>query len=342
MSSGSRKADHLRINLKEEVQSTTGAGFDGYRFLPQALPELDLSAVSTETEFLGHRLRAPILISCMTGGVPEATPINRALAAAAEATGIAIGLGSGRALVDDPSLLRSFQVRDLAPTTLLLANLGASQLLEPNAIERCQKLVTAIGADGLVLHLNAVQEALQPEGTPRFAGLLPRIEHLCRTSEFPIIVKEVGFGIAPDDVTRLAGAGVAAVDVAGAGGTSWSEVERRRLPTAAAAVAAEFDGWGLPTAEAIRLARAAQPELPLIGSGGIRTGMEVATTIALGADLAGLAGPFLRAAADGPAAATDFAQHLISVLKIVMFALGTGRIDQLRGTPRLQPVGTRL
>ena len=320
------------------MASAADPGFRGFRFLPRALPELDLSAVSTATTFLGHRLRAPLLISCMTGGVAEAVRINQNLAVAAEASRIGLGLGSGRALLEDPSLLPSFDVRDRAPSVPLLANLGASQLLSEHGIDGCRRLVEILRADALVLHLNALQEALQPEGTPRFHGLLHRVEQLCRHSQFPVIVKEVGFGIPPDDAVRLADVGVAAIDVAGAGGTSWSEVERHRLPEPSASIAAEFARWGIPTAEAIQRVREVLPALPLIGSGGIRSGVDVAVAIALGADLAGLAGPFLRAADAGEGDAAELAERLIAVLSITMFAIGATGIGELRGNHRLERV----
>lgn len=344
-----RKADHIRINLHEDVAAKgVDSGFAAYRFLHQALPELDLEAVDTSVEVLGRRLGAPLLISSMTGGTPEARAINRTLAEVAEARGLAMGLGSGRALLEHPEGLDTFDVRPVAPGVLLLANLGAVQLSRGVTAGDCRRLVARLGADALVLHLNPLQEALQPEGDGGFDGLLARIEALCRRLEVPVVVKEVGWGIAPDTVRRLLDAGVAAVDVAGAGGTSWSEVERHRIEDPVRSrVAAAFAGWGIPTAEALRLARAAAPDATIFGSGGIRTGLDVAKAVALGADVVGMARPFLLAADEGVQAAHDLARELVEVLRIAMFCVGVGTIRELRGSPRLlregeEPGGQRL
>lgn len=333
-----RKADHLRINLEEDVQSGLSAGFEEWRFRPRALPEIDLAAVSTEIDVFGRSLRAPVLMSCMTGGTPEAGEINRTLARVAQDQGLAIGLGSGRALLEDSDALSTFAVRDLAPDTAILANLGAVQLNLGATVDDCRRLVELLRADALVLHLNALQEALQDGGDVGFDGLLARIENLCARLDTPVVVKEVGWGIPADDVRRLVDAGVAAVDVAGAGGTSWSEVERRRAGSRLAAVAAGFRDWGIPTALAVREARAAAPEAVIIASGGIRDGMGAAKAIALGADMAGLAGPFLRAALVGEERLKSFAMEVVDVIRVVMFCTGCRRVSDLRGTPRLEPV----
>jgi isopentenyl-diphosphate Delta-isomerase len=332
-----RKADHIRINLHADVGAKgVDSGFEEYRFLHQALPELDLDAVDTSVEVLGRRLAAPLLISSMTGGTPEARAINRTLAAVAQARGLAMGLGSGRVLLEHPEVQDTFDVRPLAPDVLVLANLGAVQLSRGVTVDDCRRLVGRLGADALTLHLNPLQEALQPEGDVVFSGLLRRIEALCGRLEVPVVVKEVGWGIAPDTVRRLLGAGVTAIDVAGAGGTSWSEVERHRIQDPVRSrVAAAFAGWGLPTAEALRLARRAAPEAPVFASGGVRSGLDVAKAVALGADLVGMAGPFLRAASEGARAADDLALELTEVLRVAMFCVGTATIGELQGTPRL-------
>jgi isopentenyl-diphosphate delta-isomerase len=333
----SRKADHIRINLQADVDAKgIDSGFDGYRFLHQALPELDLETVDTSISVLGRRLAAPLLISSMTGGTPEARYINSVLAEVAQARGLAMGLGSGRVLLEHPEVLDTFDVRGFAPDVLLLANLGAVQLNRGVTVDDCRRLVVRVGADALVLHLNPLQEALQPEGEAEFGGLLGRIADLCARLEAPVVVKEVGWGIAPDTARRLLDAGVAAIDVAGAGGTSWSEVERHRIEDPVRSrVAAAFAGWGISTADALRLARRAAPDAPLFASGGVRTGIDVAKAVALGADLVGLAGPFLRAAAEGPRAADDLARELTQVLRIAMFCVGAATIGDLQGTPRL-------
>ncbi len=333
----SRKADHIRINLRSDVSAKgVTSGFERYRFLHQALPELDLDQVDTSVELFGRHLAAPLLISSMTGGTPEAAGINRALAEVAQTTGLAMGLGSGRVLLEHPEVSDTFAVRAVAPDILLFANLGAAQLNKGVTVDDCRRLVEHLGADALVLHLNPLQEALQPEGDAKFAGLLGRIEALCRRLDRPVVAKEVGWGIASDTVRRLLDAGVAAIDVAGAGGTSWSEVERQRIDDPVRArVAAAFAGWGISTAEALRMARHTAPGALIFASGGVRTGLDACKAIALGADLVGIAGPFLRAVAAGPATAADLASELREVLRIAMFCLGASTLAELRHTPRL-------
>jgi isopentenyl-diphosphate delta-isomerase len=331
-----RKADHLRINLEEDVAAKgVGTGFDAYRFMHCALPEIDLADVGTATEVLGWSLESPLFISCMTGGTEAAHRINIILAETAAELGIALGLGSGRVLLERPEAVSSFAVRDVAPNVPLLANLGAVQLNLGVSPDDCARLVDLLGANALVLHLNALQEALQPEGDTCFSGLLRRIEDVTAVLRVPVIVKEVGWGISADLVTALLEAGVAAVDVAGAGGTSWSEVERHRLGGAAARTAAAFAGWGIPTAVALTQARAAAPDGVLFASGGVRSGLDVAIAAALGADLVGVAGPFLRAADAGTQACVDLGREWVDVLRIAMFCTGSPNLATLRSCGRL-------
>ncbi|MCW3012128.1 MAG: type 2 isopentenyl-diphosphate Delta-isomerase, partial [Solirubrobacterales bacterium] len=235
-----RKADHLRIAAEPGVLGSAGTGLEALRLRHRALPGRDLADVVLETRLLGVRLQAPLFVSAMTGGTADAERINRDLARAATEHGVALTLGSGRPLLDDPDLLRTY--RSAARPPLLLANLGAAQL-DP---ERAARLVDLLGADGLSIHLNPVQEAVQPEGTPAFAGTLERVAAIVAALDpLPVVVKEVGFGMDAADVDLLRGAGVAAVDVAGAGGTNWATIEGRRDPRAAA-VAAAFGDWGVP------------------------------------------------------------------------------------------------
>lgn len=333
----SRKADHVRINLEQDVRSRVpGSGFEAYRFVNCALPEIDLDEVSTATTFLGRRLAAPVLISCMTGGTAQAKEINLRLARVAQEQSIAMGLGSARALLEDPSLLDSFDVRSAAPDVLLFANIGAVQLNKGYGPDDCRRLVEMLKADALVLHLNAIQEALQPEGDTCFRGLIDRITDVCKRLDVPVVVKEVGWGIDPDTVHALFEAGAAAVDLAGAGGTSWSEVERHRISEPwRARVAGNFADWGIPTAQALRAARRERTIGLLIASGGIRSGMDVAKALALGADLAGVASPFLHAAAEGYEAASDLAREYVEVLRVTMFGTGVRSISDLQRTKRL-------
>jgi isopentenyl-diphosphate delta-isomerase len=328
----SRKAEHLRINIEEDVDAKgIDAGFDSYAFRHNALPGIDLREVDCTRTFLGRKLGAPLLISCMTGGTPEATRINRCLARVAARFDLAMGLGSGRALLESPETLESFDVRDNAPGILLFANLGAVQLNKGYDAAACARLVGMLRADALVLHLNPLQEALQPEGDTNFRGLIGRIADVCANVSFPVVVKEVGWGIGPSEVRALFDAGVRAVDVAGAGGTSWSEVERYRLAEPwRARVAAAFADWGIPSAKALVEARRVAPDGLLIASGGLRSGVDVAKAIALGADLAGIAGPFVRAADQGPEAAEALALEYLEALRIAMFCAGARTLEELR------------
>ncbi len=336
---GTRKQDHIRINLEEDVAGKgITTGLERYRFVHQALPELDLDAVQTATRFLGHTLHVPLLISSMTGGIAAGGRINLNLARSAQACGVAMGLGSGRIALEDRDARKHFQVRQVAPDILLFANLGAIQLAYGYDVAHCRQLVELLEADGLILHLNALQEAVQPEGNTRFAGLLDRIAAVCAGLSVPVVVKEVGWGLSAEAVRALHAVGVAAVDVAGGGGTSWSEVERRRGDSAQAAVAEAFAGWGIPTAETLLAAREAAPDLPIVASGGVRDGVDVAKCLALGADLAGLASPLLKAAAVSADEAQSALEILGRQLRIAMFCIGAGNLDMLRHTSHLQRV----
>lgn len=329
-----RKSDHIRINLEQDVRSGLTTGLENYRFIHRAMPELDLSDVDLSQQVFGKKLQAPILISSMTGGNEEAAGINRLLAEAAQATGIAMGLGSQRAAIELPDLAPTFQVRQVAPDILLFANLGAVQLNYNYGIAECQRAVDMIQADALILHLNALQEAVQPEGNTHFAGLADKIESVCKALPVPVIVKEVGWGFSEQDARRLADAGVSAIDVAGAGGTSWSQVEMHRAKDESQArLAAAFINWGIPTAEAILNVHRAAPELMIIASGGLRSGVEIAKCIALGANLGGMAGPFLKAAARSSEAVIQTIQEIQREVQVTMFAAGARGIDQLKSTP---------
>ncbi len=332
-----RKADHIRINLEEDVQfPRLTTGLERYRLVHQALPELDLAAVDASSPLLGKRLAAPLLISSMTGGVEQAERINRNLAAGAQARGIAMGLGSQRAGLEIAATVSSFQVRRDAPDILLLANLGAVQLSRGYGVEHCRRAVEMIEADALILHLNPLQEVLQADGDWNWGGLLARIEAVCRGLGAPVVIKEVGWGISASLARRLAEAGVAAIDVAGAGGTSWSEVEYHRAPSERLRrLARTFADWGIPTADSLVAVGQAAPHLPTIASGGIRDGIDVAKCLALGASAAGLASPFLKAAVHSVEAVVDVIDALAEELHIAMFCAGAGDLAALREPGRL-------
>lgn len=334
----SRKADHIRINLERDVQfPRLTTGLEHYRFMHQALPELNLAEINSTLTLFGKTLNAPILISSMTGGTELAYRINSHLAEAAQTHRIAMGLGSQRAAVENADLAYTFQVRKFAPDILLFANVGAVQLNYGYGTEQMQRAVEMVEANALILHFNVLQEAVQPEGDINFAGLLPKIEQICRQVGIPVIAKEVGWGFSEKNVRELANIGISAIDVAGSGGTSWSEVEYHRAPTAFhARVAASFADWGIPTADAIQYAKKAAPHLPIIASGGLRDGVDIAKCIALGATLGGLAGPFLKAADQSVQAVDQLIRELSAQFRIAMFCSGANSIEALQHTPLLK------
>ncbi len=330
----SRKADHIRINLEEDVASRLTNGLERYRFMHQALPELDARAIDTSLSIFGKQLQAPLLISCMTGGTEEARQINRNLALAAQEAGVAMGVGSTRVAVVRPELADTFRVRDVAPDILLFANIGAVQLNYGFDAEQCRQAVATIGADGLVLHLNPLQEMLQPEGDHNWSGLLTKIEHVVRALRaegIPVIAKEVGWGISPRAARDLANAGVDAIDVAGAGGTSWSQVEMFRAHNQVQRRIAEaFVDWGIPTADSIRYVREAAPGMTIFASGGLKNGVDGAKCLALGATLFGMARPFLRAATISAQAVAAEVAVIVGQLRAVMLCTGSRDLDALR------------
>lgn len=332
-----RKADHIRINLTENVQfPTLTTGLERFRFVHQAVPELHLAQVDTDIALFGRQLSAPILISSMTGGTDQAALINRHLAEAAQAQRVAMGVGSQRAGLERDELEQSFRVRDVAPDVLLLANLGAVQLNYGYGVEECRRAIDMIGADALILHLNPLQEAVQPEGDVDWRGLLHKIEQVCRTLGRPVIAKEVGWGISAQAARRLIEAGVSAIDVAGAGGTSWSQVEMHRATTERLRrLAGAFADWGIPTAASLAAADEVRKDLKrgdvhLFASGGIRSGQDIAKCVALGADLVGLASPFLKRAVESAEAVVEEMDLLTAEMRIAMFCSGAENLASLR------------
>ena len=325
-----RKSDHIKINLEKDVRSALTTGLESYHFVHEALPELDLNRVDSSLSLFGKRLNAPILISSMTGGTEEAETINQRLAEVAYVMRIAMGVGSQRAAIENHEQAKTFQVRRVAPDILLFANLGAVQLNYGYGIDQCRRAVEMIQADALILHLNPLQEAVQAGGDTNFEGLAKKIEEVCKKIGVPVVAKEVGWGISERTAKLLADCGVQAIDVAGAGGTSWSQVEMHRAPDEfTRQLAATFVGWGIPTAESILNVKKAAPGMTVFASGGIKDGLDIAKCIALGATLGGMAGQFLKAAAISTESAVEMIQLVKKQIEVTMFACGAKEIGEL-------------
>ena len=325
-----RKLDHIKINLEKDVRSALTTGLEDYHFVHEALPELDLESVDASLSLFEKNLAAPILVSSMTGGTEEAEIINLRLAEAAQTVGIAMGVGSQRAAIEHPEQAATFQVRRAAPDILLFANLGAVQLNHGYGIDQCRQAVEMIRADALILHLNPLQEAVQKGGDTNFAGLAKKIEAICQKMEVPVIAKEVGWGISERTAKLLANCGVAAIDVAGAGGTSWSQVEMHRASDEfTRELAATFVGWGIPTAESILNVKKVVPDMTIFASGGLKDGLDIAKCIALGATLGGMAGQFLKAAAVSTEKAVEMMKLTKRQIEVTMFACGIEKLGGL-------------
>ncbi|MGF1469839.1 MAG: type 2 isopentenyl-diphosphate Delta-isomerase [Sandaracinaceae bacterium] len=329
-----RKDAHLDVVLQKDVLSRgLATGLGEFTLEYDALPELDLADVDVGVELLGRRLRAPILVGAMTGGTERAGRINRTLARAAARAGVGMALGSQRAMVARPELTSTFQVKDAAPDLpLLFGNVGAVQLNYGVGSREVKTLLEAVGADALNLHLNALQEAVQPEGDTNFAGLAPKMRRLIEEIGVPVLAKEVGAGIGRRAATKLAELPLAGVEAAGVGGTSWAKVESYRAPadSAQAVVGQRLAGFGIRTSESIQLCRAAFGDRVVVGSGGVRTGMDIAVAIALGADVAALARPLLEAAEESEDAAVLALETLIYELRVICFCTGARTVRGLR------------
>ena len=324
-----RKAEHIELALEQRMQ-VRRSYFDEYTFEHAALPEVDFDATDTSVSFLGKTLRSPLLISCMTGGTASAAAINRRLAVAAEARGVALGVGSQRKAIEDSPQADTFAVRDAAPTIPILANLGAVQLNYGFGLAECEAAVRMVDADALVFHLNPLQEAIQPEGQCNFVGLLDKMADIARRLSVPVIAKEIGCGSSRAIALQLVDAGIHIIDTAGVGGTSWARIEAQRASDPD--LGEVFAGWGIPTPESIRQV-AGIPGVTVIGSGGIRSGLDVAKAIALGADLAGLAAPFLQPALESTDAVIDVIDRIEQALCITMFCVGAPDVAALKTTP---------
>lgn len=325
---GKRKRDHLEICLDGDTAASGRTnGLERYALIHDALPELDFDAIDLGTSFLGRDLALPLLISSMTGGTDAATAVNRVLATAAQRCGIAMAVGSQRAALEQEDIARSYRIREVAPDVLLFANLGAVQLNYGYGLEECLRAVEMIEADALFLHLNSLQEALQPEGDRDFGGLIARIGAVCRDLPCPVLLKTVGNGLSHRTAHKLVGLPLAGLEVSGAGGTSWARIEALRAgddPSLAV-----FADWGESTAASILAARATLGQLPLIASGGIGDGVDAARALALGADLVGVARPFLQAAHRGEEDLVRAIGSFARQLRISTFYCGRARVRDL-------------
>jgi isopentenyl-diphosphate delta-isomerase len=323
-----RKLDHINIVSEDRSVDRRQHYFDRIRLMHRALPELNLADVDPSTRFLGKELSFPLLISSMTGGADaEIIKINRNLAEAAEAEGVALAVGSQRVFFSDVAATESFELRELAPNTVLLGNLGAVQLNYEMGFADCEAAVQVMDADGLFLHLNPLQEAVQPEGDTDFSGLRNKIAVIVQTLKQPVIIKEVGAGISPVDVEHLLAAGVKYIDVAGSGGTSWSKVESLRSDHPG--LGDLFSDWGIPTPMALRMMAPYRHEMTMIASGGVRNGIDMAKSIILGASLCGIARPFLNPARESTEAVREVIRRIRREFTTAMFLLGAGKVDEL-------------
>jgi len=333
-----RKSDHIQINLESNVNSDLTTGLEKYHFLHEALPDLNLNEIEMNTKVFNKYLDIPLLISSMTGGTKKAMEININLAEAAQETKIAMGVGSQRVAIENPDQEITFKVRDHAPDILLLANIGAVQLNYDYGIDECKKVVEMIEADGLILHLNALQEAVQVDGDTNYSGVYEKITELHKNLNTPLIMKETGAGIAWEEAVKMQKAGASGLEISGVGGTSWSAVEYHIAKEVGKKEMEYLGGalwnWGIPTAISV-VETTQKTDLAVISSGGIRTGVEIAKSIALGADMGGMAKPFLVKAIQGREALADYVDNIIREIRVAMFLVGAKNVAELQRVPVL-------
>lgn len=327
-----RKKDHIDICLNKDVQfNSFSAGFDDYQFEHQALPEIDFSDIDLSIELFGKKLNAPIFVSSMTGGLEKGTQINKNLAKACQKLNIAMGLGSQRIILEVPESLESFKVRDVAPDIFLFGNVGAVQLNYGYGKKELAKLVECVGANAIFLHLNPLQEAIQPEGDKNFSNLLKKIDHISKGVKFPVFIKETGCGISASLAKKLNTSAISGIDVAGGGGTSWALIESYRAKNPMQAKIGEtFRNWGIPTADSLVKVKENVKNKYIFASGGIKNGIDICKAIALGADCVGIAHPLLEPSIISAEAVEEKLQQYIEELKIAMFCLGVKSIKELK------------
>ncbi|ASK61429.1 type 2 isopentenyl-diphosphate Delta-isomerase [Virgibacillus phasianinus] len=340
-----RKTEHIRLCLNDNVEGVNKTtGLEGISFIHNALPEINFDDIKLDSSFLGKKVKAPFLVSSMTGGSELAEEINGNLAKAAEQKGWAIALGSTRALLESDAHKDSFLVRQHAPTAPLIANIGAVQFNYGYGAKECQQIVDLTEADSIVLHLNSLQEITQDEGDTNFHELIPKIKKVCKELTVPVGVKEVGFGIDGTVAKRLYDAGISYIDVAGAGGTSWSQVEKLRSNDPLRKAAAEaFNSWGIPTKDCIVSVRSELgSNIPVVASGGMKTGLDAAKALTIGADVIGFARKLLQAATESEEAVVQAMEQIELELKMAMFGIGVKTIDELKNTDRVTIMGQSL
>ena len=335
-STNDRKIEHIRVIEGDRDTDRRKYYFDDVHLIHRALPEISPADVDSSVRFLGKELSFPLLISSMTGGDHEVVrTINHNLAAAAEATGVAMGVGSQRVMFDHPAAKQSFNIRPHAPTTILFANLGGVQLNKGFTIDHCREAVKIVDADALYFHLNPLQEAIQPEGDTDFRNLAVRIRGIANNLEVPVILKEVGAGFSKADADLFHGSSVRHIDVAGTGGISWSRIEHHRNAEAGGALGLAFQDWGIPTPVALRRLEPYRDHFTLIASGGIRSGIDMAKAIVLGASLCGMASPFLKPATESVDAVIAVIERVRREFVTSMFLLGMRQVQMMVGNDLL-------
>ncbi|MBF6589228.1 MAG: type 2 isopentenyl-diphosphate Delta-isomerase [Ktedonobacterales bacterium] len=338
-----RKAEHVSISLANDIAAPQAASWADIALIHRALPEVDVEEIDASVMFLGKRLRHPIFVSSLTGGHPDVAAINEQLAAVAEEYGLAMGVGSQRAAIVSPELARTYAVvRAKAPSAFLIANVGAPQLIAQQrhpafTAAEAARAIEMIGADALAVHLNFLQEAAQPEGDRRARGCVAALERLVGTVGVPVIAKETGAGISYEQARALKAAGVAAIDVGGAGGSSMAALESYRAASRGDARTADigrlFRAWGIVTPIAVVEAGQGAPGLPLIATGGVRSGLDAARALALGATLVGMGFPFLKAASEGERELHDFLERFLAELRVAMQLAGAASVAALQRVP---------
>jgi isopentenyl-diphosphate delta-isomerase len=332
-----RKLRHIHVSLDKNVETDITTGFEDIRLIHKALPEIDLDEVSTETTLFSKKLAAPLIISAITGGTVEAAKINEVLAEVAEEKQIGIGVGSQRIAIDQPETIPTFSiVREKAPSTFVMGNLGCPQLSLGWGVQETEKCIEMIDADAIALHMNPLQEAVQVNGDTNYRGVYNQVKVLHKSINTPLVMKETGAGIAWEDAVKMQKAGASGLEISGVGGTSWSAVEyyiAKEVEKQGREYLGEaFWNWGIPTAISV-VETSKKTDLTIISSGGIRTGVEIAKSISLGAHIGGIAKPFLEKAVQGQDALTEYVDNIIKEIKVTMFLVGAKNVDELKKVP---------